>query len=83
MVGPDDQSGVGLITDSEWSAADVAQPTHADLGQGEPRLDPPIRLYSCVDYPGATWESKGPDSKKVRLIRHAVGDFACGLIHPE
>ena len=83
MVGPDDQAGMRLAADLDRSAAHITQPTHADLGQRQARLDPPIDLHSGIDHPRAAGKSEGPDPKQVRLIRHAVGDLARGLVHPE
>ena len=61
----------------------VAEPAHADLGQCESGLDPAIGLHAGIDYPCSARESEGLHPKEVRLIRHAVGDFARGLVHPE
>ena len=83
MIGPDDQSGVGPAPDLEGSKAYVAQPSHTDLGLGEPGFNSPFGLHAGIDYPCSTREPGGPDPEKVRLIRHTVGDFTRGFVHPE
>ena len=81
MIGPDDHAGVRLVSNLNRSASQIAQPSHADLGQIQPGLDAAVDFNPGIDHPGPAGKSVGLDPKDVGLIRHVVSDLARGLVH--
>jgi len=72
-----------LLSDLNRSAADVAQSTHADLGQGDSGLDPSWRVYASVYDSGTACKTVAVDSQELGLISHGIGDFPGSFVHAQ
>ena len=81
MVGPHGDPRPCLGADLDRRVAHVAQPAHADLRQGEPRIVAAIRLDAGVDHPRAAGQRVAHDPEQRRVFVQLVRDLGGELVH--
>ena len=81
MVGPDRDPRPRLGADLDRRVAHVAQPAHADLRQGEPRIVAAVRLDAGVDHPRAAGQRVAHDPEQRRVLAQLVRDLGGELVH--
>ncbi len=83
MIGGHDDPGPRLLADLHRREGDVAQASHADLGEGEAGIVPAVHLHPRIDDPGTPRELVAAHAEERRVLFQPVGDLGGELVHPE
>ena len=78
MVGPDRDPRPRLAAELDRSVADRAETAHADLRQGQPGVEPAVRLDPGVDDARAVCEGSRAHTYGARMLLQAVRDLRGG-----